>query len=397
MNRTTTTWDIEKVRQTFAEVEFPEYQREPNIWNRDDKQSLIDSILRHFDIASIYLYQRLDGALECIDGRQRLNAIMAFLGLNETDEKDNGFPIRNRNEIVEEIDNELAPLQGLTFDDLGRIAGDNSNDQAQIAREAIKRVMGYQLTVILLADAKRPEEFNLQFLRLNLGMLINAGEKLHAMVGGMRNLLFGERGLGRHKFLELVDIPTRRYAREIVATQIMCQAFSYQHEGRYTKTRHYDLQRFVKQHGEVAPDNEIVEQIRRTLDALLGGLSDEAGLLRNRAMTVSVVLLAWRERLYEDDAEVGEFVAFLRAFSCRLRWQVRNLSKNLKIDEQYRYLMEFQRNITQAAVERPAVERRHDVLESEWHRWRKTKEIRGDREYLDATARDANEACEEAV
>jgi hypothetical protein len=50
-------WSIDKLRRKFAEINFPEYQREPNVWSLDAKQRLIDSILREFDIASLYFYR----------------------------------------------------------------------------------------------------------------------------------------------------------------------------------------------------------------------------------------------------------------------------------------------------------------------------------------------------
>ena len=76
----------------FVDIEFPEYQREPDIWSRDQKQRLLDSILRRFDISSVYFYRREDNGLECIDGRQRINAIMSFLEENEADGQTMAFP-----------------------------------------------------------------------------------------------------------------------------------------------------------------------------------------------------------------------------------------------------------------------------------------------------------------
>src|SRR2546427_5859662 len=99
MDRKSTILSIADLQSQFIDIDFPEYQREPDIWSRDQKQRLIDSILRRFDIASVYLYRRDDGGLECIDGRQRLNAIMSFLHANPADEKDDGFPLKLENEI----------------------------------------------------------------------------------------------------------------------------------------------------------------------------------------------------------------------------------------------------------------------------------------------------------
>ena len=72
----------------YSSIDFPEYQREPTVWSRAAKQRLVDSILRQFDIASLYFYKDEDGSLDCIDGRQRIGAIMSFLEENENDKED---------------------------------------------------------------------------------------------------------------------------------------------------------------------------------------------------------------------------------------------------------------------------------------------------------------------
>jgi len=54
MKRSPTTFTIMDIWSLFIDIEFPEYQREPNIWSREQKQRLMDSIIRQFDIASIY-------------------------------------------------------------------------------------------------------------------------------------------------------------------------------------------------------------------------------------------------------------------------------------------------------------------------------------------------------
>ena len=110
MKRTPGVLTVKDLSRSFLDIEFPEYQREPNLWSRDQKQRLIDSILRTFDIASVYFYQRDDDVRECIDGRQRLNAIASFLGDNPSDEH-NGFEIRLDNEISDDRDNPFTELK----------------------------------------------------------------------------------------------------------------------------------------------------------------------------------------------------------------------------------------------------------------------------------------------
>ena len=215
-------WRVEQLEKQFPAINFPEYQREPNIWSRTAKQRLIDSILRYFDIASIYLYEE-DGSLDCIDGRQRIGAIMSFLNSNKEDQEDNGFPLRMHNEIFREKDPPFAEYDGKTFSELRELANDHDDPGA---KALIKHFLEYQITVIRLSEADRPEEFNLQFTRLNLGTIINAGEKLHAMIGEMRDICF--KRFVNNPFLAKINIPTRRYARQQVAAQILAQVFSKQ-------------------------------------------------------------------------------------------------------------------------------------------------------------------------
>lgn len=299
MEREPRTLPIEEVRRIFVDIEFPEYQREPDIWSKEQKQRLIDSILRRFDIASVYFYRRDDNGFECIDGRQRLNAIMSFLGENEADLSDNGFPLKLENEISAGLQTEFDTLAGSTFAQLKAAAQDDGSALHDLARRAIENILGYHITTIMLADVVDEEEFNLQFLRLNLGTLINSGEKLHAMVGAMRETIFTSERIGRHPFFDFVRIPTRRYAKELTAAQVLLHAFSFRDSDEFARARHTDLQRLVKMHAEITTDDaSAIEEVASTLDALGDGAGVVAEHLRNRAVTISLVLLAW-QRTYD--------------------------------------------------------------------------------------------------
>ena len=43
MQRQSTALSIRDLQSSFVDIEFPEYQREPDIWSREQKQRLIDS------------------------------------------------------------------------------------------------------------------------------------------------------------------------------------------------------------------------------------------------------------------------------------------------------------------------------------------------------------------
>ena len=58
------------------------------------------------------------------------------------------------------------------------------------------------------------------------------------------------------------------------------------------------------------------------------------------------------------------------------------MGKGFDMDEEYRYLVEFQRHVTQASVEKPAVEGRARTLKEGLALWRERRMLRGDDEYL---------------
>jgi hypothetical protein len=64
----------------------------------------------------------------------------------------------------------------------------------------------------------------------------------------------------------------------------------------------------------------------------------------------------------------------------------RERMKALDPDHNYEYLIDFQRNLTQAAVEKPAVTYRHQTLLDQFEVWRETGELSGDSEGEDAQA-----------
>ena len=92
---------------------------------------------------------------------------------------------------------------------------------------------------------------------------------------------------------------------------------------------------------------------------------------------MSVVLLAW-ELGVSEKTKAESVAAFVKVFLCRLYWQV---EKGIHIDLEYTYLLEFQRHVTQASVERRAVTARAKMFLKEYDQWDKTGEITEDASY----------------
>lgn len=384
MQKQTSFWSISKLQQEIHQISFPEYQRESSIWLRSAKQRLIDSIVREFDIASVYFYDNGDDTWDCVDGRQRIAAIMSFLNKNDHDTEDAGFPYKVMNEIYDdEQEHPFSQLSGRSFSEINNDAAGGD----AIAAGFVRALMEYQLTVVELADSARAEEFNLQFTRLNLGAIINSGEKLNAMIGELRDICFGE--LAENPFLAAIDIPTRRFAREQLAAQIVAQVIAIEQARaadrvrEFVRVRHMDLQKLFKDNAQVYPEARAWVTRIGFVMKLLAEQSKAGSLpvLRSRAIVLSLVLLAY-EKDVSTPAAAEQVARFATQFVGRLRWQVSEVARGRGVDESYLYLLEFQKHLTQASVEKPAVKARAECLEHSYDYWREMNgDLPGDDEY----------------
>jgi Fe-S-cluster formation regulator IscX/YfhJ len=305
MDKKNSTWTIQELERKIAMIEFPEFQREPTVWDLDKKCKLIDSILRNFDISSIYLYKNERGTYECIDGRQRINAILSFLGLNEESDPSyhNKFTFKSSSELLEHEERKLKNFHGKKFKEL-------RDDQKEI-------ILKYKFNVLELSNIKENEELNLMFLRLQLGSPLNAGEKLNAMRGDMRDFIFrGKTSLGQHQYFTFLRIPQRRFSKELTAAQIAANFFERQREKSFKRVRFIDLQEFLKAYASFNDDaKQTAGLLKERLDKICLALKTGPSVdVKNRAMGVSMFFFL--DRLIEagNEGQVTEFLKFLRMF-----------------------------------------------------------------------------------
>ena len=369
MKKTNLIWSIEDLLNKINLIEFPEFQREPTVWKLIKKQRLIDSIFRDFDIAPIYLFNKGDGSFDCIDGRQRINAIKSYCGVNnDSDAEDNGFHLIISNEIFYDEDK---------FQDIV----DKRFEFLKKARQ--NQLKSYKINIVEIDKVDNEEELNLLFLRLQLGAVLNAGEKLHAMTGDMRRYIFDV--LSKHTFFQGIKIPYRRYAKEQVAAQITLNYFSNKETGYFQRSRYIDLQDFFKERSKFQPkDESYIKGIENTLDIIKTSFDKKLHNISNRAIAVSVFLFVDQLVADNEDKLINSFTEFLLIFLRTLKWQ---LPKGVKMDEQYYDLLRFQNSVSQAAGEKSAIEKRHDFLGEYFSYFKNEKVIRGDKEYKEATGK----------
>jgi len=364
-------WTIRDLRDNQNFLEFPEYQREPTVWNLQKKQRLIDSILRDFDIAAIYLFKKREEEYDCIDGRQRINAILSYLGVNESD-TDNNFHLNIINEI---------------FVDTDKFVDVNNVEFCQLDEDTKEKILNYQLNVVEIYEVENAKELNLLFLRLQLGSILNAGEKLHAMTGDMRDYIFNI--IGGLGFFAGINIPYRRYAKEQIAAQITLNFFSIrENNGEFHRSRYIDLREFFKEHSTLSDvGKERIEEIKQVLNTIQIHFGDNLKSINNRAIAVSVFFFVNELIDQGKESEIDQFLNFFIKFIKTLKWQI---SKGVRMDEPYYDLLKFQTHVTQAAGEKYAIQNRHEFWREYFDYYKQENKIKGDNEYREATGREAD-------
>lgn len=180
----------------------PPYQREGGIWNEETRATLIDTIINGLDMPKLYFevvssHVKSSGGLNLqyavIDGKQRLEAVLAFLDNELT--LDSGFKL---------YDDEDQRLGGL---DLSQLK----------AKHPIiaNRFLNFLLPVVAV-KSDSGDLIEEMFQRLNASSALNAAERRNAISGSTRE---ASNRLADHDFLVVRSpIKNARYKyRELAA------------------------------------------------------------------------------------------------------------------------------------------------------------------------------------
>ncbi len=217
----------------------PDYQR-PAVWTKKQKQLLMDTILRNYDIPKFYLSEvkKTDGVeFEVVDGQQRLRAIWGF----SNDE----YRLAQDADPIDGID-----VKGCLFSQLPH---------------QIKNIFNrYSLDIITITDAhedKHEEEIRDMFLRLQGGTTLKAQEKRNAMVGDMRDFV---KTIASHPFFENCKFANKRFTFDLVAAQTILIEIK---KGP-TNVKDSDLNRMYQEYSTFDTSKEIARKIKKIYDFL---------------------------------------------------------------------------------------------------------------------------------
>lgn len=369
-------WTIDRLSKSTSTIEFPEFQRDPTVWKLDKKERLIDSIVRGLDISSIYFFKRDDGKFDCIDGQQRINAIWSYLGINKTD-PDNMFHAKIENEVYND-EKQFAEVHQKRFEHLGK--------------EWQKKILEYELNIIFITKTEDEDELSLQFIRLQLGAPLRAGEKLNAMMGDMRNFIFDKENDAFIKmdYFSETSIRKGRFGRQEVASQLLLNAFSKKEDGEFHRSRYLDLQEFFKKKEKFAnADKKIIEEVKRVLKVISKHFKENLKFINSKAIAISVFLFINELVQLKKEKDIDAFIEFFIKFLKTKEWQV---TKGLDMNKAYREILSFQTSLTQAAGEKTAIQTRHDFWRDYFEYYQKHGAmIKGDKEFEKETGEDPND------
>lgn len=168
----------------------PDFQR-PAVWSIGQKQLLIDTILRGYDIPKLY-WRKVSKApekYEVVDGQQRLRTIFEFHA--------GEFALARDADDIDGV--VVAKMNYADLPEDLRLGFDN-----------------YALDVIVLSDTSE-DEVREMFLRLQNGTTLKAQEKRNAMPGKMRTFI---KDIAKHPFFSRVGFSDSRFTYDLVAAQM---------------------------------------------------------------------------------------------------------------------------------------------------------------------------------
>ena len=231
-----------KLYQDRGELIIPEVQREL-VWTLSQKQLLIDSLFKDYDIPKIYFRDIEDNGTtkyEVIDGQQRLNAIFDFLN-NEYAMPSDADPA-----FGEDVANKY-------WNDL------SSNIQIEFQNRALDVVhlIGYS-----------EEEKDETFLRLQNGTPLKAAEKRRAIAGNMRNVV---KELAENTVFNLYcDFENTHFAYEDITAKVLKQIM----EGGPCSVTAQALRRLYEQNKDITMDVREVKDVKRAFEFIKKAFKD---------------------------------------------------------------------------------------------------------------------------
>ena len=175
------------------------------MWSLGQRQRFIDSLLNGYDVPKIYLHdlrgQHPTKVYAVVDGKQRLNAIWAYLA--------DGFP------LAEEFRVEAGPADDFPA---GTVTPAGALRFSELDLPWQRRLLQTYVSVVLIRDATE-EDIDELFARLNDGSPLTRAERRNALGGAMAALIRDV--AARPSLHAILPFPDERGAFRDVAAAIL--------------------------------------------------------------------------------------------------------------------------------------------------------------------------------
>jgi len=306
----------------------PDYQR-PAVWSKQQKQLLIDTILRGYDIPKLYWRQisKQPNKYEVVDGQQRLRAIWEFM--------------EGRFSLPADKD----PINGCD------VSGNYYNgDGGNILPDEIRQDFDiYSLDIIIISESNE-EEVREMFLRLQNGTTLKAQEKRNAMPGNMRDYI---KNLVTHPIFTSVAFNNSRYTHDLVAAQMV----QLEMEGGPTNVKNADLNNLYIDHKCFDRSCGKAKKVKRVLNFLFDCFPTKTPELNRYSTLTLFTLISHLIDKYDIDSlqrEINEWFISFEAY--------RRNEKLKDIEHCNPEIVSYQEKTSHSTDSHESIAYRHDYL-----------------------------------
>ncbi|MDD5340455.1 MAG: DUF262 domain-containing protein [Candidatus ainarchaeum sp.] len=268
----------------------PPYQRNGEIWTIEKKQLLIDSILNDYDIPKLYFNHLTkpqknpkggNYIYAIIDGRQRLEAIWAFI---------NGdFAL---SEDFKYLKDSSIKAHGLTYFDLAK------------KYPSLKILLDSFTLPIVLVETDDTELIEDMFSRLNEAVPLNAAEKRNALGGPLAKLI---RETADHPFfIKKVKFSNSRYQYREVSARLLFLEDCLLNYTRIFDTKKSYLDQFVlryKKNDSTKTPQSLHAQVCSVLDLMVPVFADKDDLIKAQSFIV-ILYLFFKEAQLQNKLDI---------------------------------------------------------------------------------------------
>lgn len=279
MNSNKKPWPLKTIHGIRERIDTnPDFQR-PAVWSRPQKQLLVDTILRDYDVPKLY-WRKIGSKpdkYDVVDGQQRLRAVWDFF--------EGKFKLPKDSDSIDDM-----AIAGCKYEDLP--------DELRMKFDV------YALDIVVLENTDE-DEVREMFLRLQNGTSLKAQEKRNAYPGRMRDFV---KELSKHVFFGKVPFLNSRYTYDHIAAQMVCMELA----GGPTNVKDGDLNKMYENNkgfDTKSPEAKSVVRVLNTLNEMFTEKTPE--LERYNVISLYCVIAELLKQYVIEDVKANFFNWFV--------------------------------------------------------------------------------------